>query len=130
MFKVYTIGYSGKSVAQVADLLVAFNAMLVDIRFVAYSKNLDWQRDTLRTVFGSRYLWVKALGNVNYKNGGPIKLWLPQKGVTQLKPVLEKMPIILLCGCRDWQTCHRSEASELLAQELGAQVKHLEAGAA
>jgi hypothetical protein len=44
--------------------------------------------------------------------------------------MLEKMPIMLMCGCRDWQTCHRQTAAELLAQLVGAEVKHLEGGAA
>lgn len=126
MNKIFTLGYQSSSPQDVTRYMRALGSMLVDIRYAPYSKDLRWRQPTLRALVGpERYLWLQTLGNVNYKNGGEIKLFNAHEGARRLRPVLERMPIVLLCVCWSYENCHRKVAAEFLAEHLGATVEHL-----
>lgn len=125
---IYTAGYgAGWSPAQLRDLLYRLDAQLLDIRLKPWSKTEHWQRPALRAFLGpARYLHCPALGNLNYANGGPIVLQAPDAGVAIVRRQLDIGDVVLLCGCRDVQTCHRTVAADLLNEALGAPIVHLE----
>jgi uncharacterized protein (DUF488 family) len=122
---IYTLGYQGTSVDALADWLDENPAFLVDIRFSPRSKNINWSGQSLKARFGNNYIHLQALGNRNYRGGGPIQLVDPEKGVRVLSQFLQTLPCVLLCACANLNTCHRLEAANLLAERLGEEVVHL-----
>lgn len=130
MTTIYTFGYTGSSHAVLEAHLQNTGALLVDIRMSRRSRNHAWREAALWEVFDhSWYLPLSALGNVNYRNGGPIALYEPADGLAQLRPILARRPVILLCACADYQTCHRLTAALYLQAHLGGEVVHLPATA-
>ena len=125
---IYTAGYgAGWSPTMLAEVLTQHRAILLDIRLKAWSKTPHWQRPALFEYFGpARYLHCPALGNLNYNTGGEIKLQAPAAGVAIVQRQLDIGSVVLLCGCRDVEACHRKVAAQLLHEALGATVVHLE----
>lgn len=124
---IFTCGYSGHTPAELkraADALDALDAWVLDIRFVPRSRIPGWDAHELEALFGFRYQLLKAWGNVNYKTGAPIKLHDADLGFRKVSQLAEKHPIILLCGCADYQACHRRVVAELL-RERGVTVEEL-----
>src|SRR5689334_20544967 len=112
-----TLGYSGLRVETVKTFLVASGARLTDIRRVPYSRDQSWCREPLRGALGPAYVWLGwSLGNENWRSG-PIKLADPEKGVGIVSALLQVQPIVLCCVCRDWKTCHRRLAAELIRRD-------------
>lgn len=125
----YTIGYSGWTLDDLSgEIVERLDAMLIDIRMQPWSRRPEWQKRSLLDHFGAgRYLHDPRLGNSNYNNDKPIQLAAPDKAVGAIKAMLTKWPIVLMCGCRDWHTCHRTVAAEYLAEQLGGlEIVHLE----
>jgi uncharacterized protein (DUF488 family) len=104
--EVYTIGYGGRTPAQLLGILEELDAVLFDIRFSPASMNPQWSRKQLSQVLGPRYVHVQALGNANYRNGGEIKLVDFDLGRKTIDASVR--PVVLMCACRDFRTCHRS----------------------
>src|SRR5579864_5001696 len=105
--RIYTAGYgSQKSIPKFAEFMERTGSLLVDVRFRPASRNPNWSRSWLQKRFGSEYLWLKALGNVNYKNGGPIELLDPEAALVILAPIIATRPLLLLCACKDHRECH------------------------
>jgi activating signal cointegrator 1 len=126
MNTIFTYGYQGSTPEQLLGTIKELDAVLVDIRYSPWSPNPRWRKPALQVLVGAdRYLWIQDLGNVNYKSGGPIRLLWPEAGVEYVRPILGRRPIVLLCACRDWETCHRRDAAEYLAEALQAPVEHL-----
>lgn len=126
MNALYTIGYSGWKPEQLRDAVTTRHAVLWDIRATPWSKTPEWQRESLRSLLGDAYAHVPALGNKNYKNGGPIELARPAAAVEPARAVLSRQPLVLLCGCRDYWSCHREDAADYLADALDLEVvEHL-----
>jgi uncharacterized protein (DUF488 family) len=121
----YTIGYLGRTVGEIEDMMFSLNAYLVDIRYRTRSRIRHWNGNALKEYFETRYWPLSALGNVNYKNGGPVQLANPEIGLSAIRLGLSKAPLILLCACRDWRTCHRRHAAEFIQEHLGCEVVHL-----
>lgn len=127
MGHLYTLGYARWSPAAVQSEIDRLGATLVDVRMAPTSRRPEWRRDALHALLGRRYVHMPALGNVNFRDGGPIRLHHPEQAVGPIARLLERGPVVLLCGCDDWQTCHRSVAADYLAQQIdGVQVRHLE----
>jgi len=102
----YTVGYSGRTPAEIKSLVESRDAILIDIRFVAVSRHPQWRKAAFAHLLGDRYLHCPALGNVNYK-GGPVRIADLDAGVR----LLESLPGafgFLMCTCRDGATCHRA----------------------
>ena len=124
MSTIYTIGYAGWSPDQLRATVEELGAELWDIRYSPWSKSPQWQGHALRRLLGPAYVHMAALGNQNYK-GGEILLVAPERAVEPARRVMARRPLVLLCGCKDWATCHRTVAARYLADALGAAVEHL-----
>ncbi len=125
MNTIYTAGYQGWTVETLRAACAERGALLVDIRMNPTSTRAEWRKEALRHTFGSAYHHAPALGNRNYQ-GGPIELAAPARAVPFMTYALARTPVVLLCACRDWRSCHRSVAAAFLSAELGAPVEHLE----
>lgn len=123
MHKLFTLGY-GKS--QDHAILEGLPGLIMDVRYSPWSNILAWQKPYMARQLESRYMHVPALGNVNYKNGGPIKLADPEAGIETLALQLEVQPVTLLCCCPKIEGCHRKTVADLAHKELGVKVEHLE----
>ena len=78
---------------------------------------------SFKAALGDRYVWLEGFGNVNYKNGGPIRL----KDFSGALKKLGASPgnIILMCGCSDVGICHRKVVAEKLAALWLCEIEHL-----
>jgi rhodanese-related sulfurtransferase len=120
MLNVYPCGYSIHS-AKIATLMAEDpSLLLIDIRKTPDSQMAAWKRGHLIEAYEYRYGWFgETLGNLNYKNGGPITLANPVRGIASLVDLLQQgHNLLLLCGCAHYQTCHRRVVAELLQQAL------------
>lgn len=125
--KVVPFGYTGNNGLSRLDALMADdNRLIVDIRYSPHSRwHKQWEgRELEQRYFESfplaRYVWLQALGNVNYRNGEPIHIADAQGGIEALKNLLTlaERDIILLCACSEYETCHRRVVVELLKQVM------------
>jgi len=118
--KVYPIGYSAPGTRATIDALLQADerTMLVDVRYSVSSKRKpDWSGTALKERYGSRYLWLQDLGNVNYYNGGPITLCRPERGISRIVALLCKgYNLILLCTCPEYDSCHRKVIVDTLLE--------------
>ena len=117
------MGYAGQRLANVVRLATALGALVVDVRLRPSSRVAGFGQAALRQALGDGYLWLGGFGNVNYRNGGPIRLADFDGAEAALRGRAEN--IILLCACRDVATCHRKVVAEKLAAEWGCDVVHL-----
>jgi uncharacterized protein (DUF488 family) len=128
LFRLYTYGYQGGS-PQDLQHYAAAGALILDTRLAPTSPNPLWRRASLKRLLGDRYRWCKALGNVNFRSGGPVQLHNPEAGMDLLDRWIGQSPVVLLCACRDWRTCHRRVAAELAQEQFsGLRVVHLSPG--
>jgi hypothetical protein len=69
---------------------------------------------------------VQALGNRNYKNGGPIALAGYDAGKQAIAEILATgQSVILMCACKEVGTCHRLTVAKQLAADLRVPITHL-----
>ena len=80
MSAILTYGYLAGSPEHLAAAVREHDAWLVDIRYAPSSRLPEWRPEYIVHLVGSRYVHVRALGNVNYL-GGPIQLANPDQGV-------------------------------------------------
>ena len=85
-----------------------------------------WDGRAIAQAVGSHsYEHMRAFGNTNYNNGGPIQIADFRSGCQQVRAMLEKHAVILMCVCQDWEECHRRIVADQLATVLGVEVEHL-----
>jgi uncharacterized protein (DUF488 family) len=129
---IYTIGYSGWKIEDVEAVLARLDAILVDVRMVPRSRWAPaWNSAVLAKRLGERYVWLREFGNKNYK--GTFEQIEIADFTTGLKRLheLSGLPfegaknVILMCGCRDVNICHRKVLAERLAVEWVVDVCHL-----
>lgn len=121
---IYTLGYTGVKVDKLHVWAQAHHATIVDVRISPRSRNPVWNKGRLSEALGATYVHLPELGNVNYK-GGPIQLKAPQVGTQKAQMLLQKGAILLMCVCKDWETCHRNTAAALLSEASGQEIHHL-----
>jgi uncharacterized protein (DUF488 family) len=122
----YTLGYSGWTPQDIQTEAQARNAVVCDIRYSPASRHPQWSKRQLSQLLGARYHHVQALGNRNYKNGGPIELADYEAGKQAIAEILATgQSVILMCACKDVAICHRRTAAEQLAADLGVPITHL-----
>ena len=122
---IYAIGYNATTVEELQEIREKLDAVIVDIRYMPYSRNAKWNRTNLIKVFPpGKYRWVKQLGNVNYK-GGPVYLYDPAPVIDQL--VTTDKNIILMCMCAKAAGCHREDIKQLLRAK-GVEVEEILTG--
>ena len=109
--KVYTVGYSGRKVSELLEIIKELDAVVFDIRFSPRSRAPQWDQGQLQSVLGESYRHESGFGNRNYR-GGPISLVNYEAG----KLAIEASPksVILMCVCKDTAICHRSLIAEKL----------------
>lgn len=125
MHKLYTIGYSGLNPEDLKRWVEANDAIVVDTRMNAYSPRPQFAKAGLIKSLGNHYKHVQALGNVNYKNGGEIQIKNPAEGYRLVLEALSVAPVILLCGCKELELCHRKVISDTLESAIGSETIHL-----
>lgn len=127
--RIYTIGY--RALSGLSELVLAQHrtgAVVVDVRLKPWGFLRHWNRSALAQALGSKYRWIEAFGNVNYKGGGPIVLKDPEAGIAAVSPLLAAGPILLLCACDRARGCHRTTvANALLDSGHGREVVHFPA---
>jgi uncharacterized protein (DUF488 family) len=127
MNTIFTLGYGAQSEHQAArDQLHSLkSATIIDTRCSPRSCFPAWCKAQLSREYRPRYVHIPALGNTNYRSGGPITLADEQRGLEQARKLLEQRDIILLCCCGHVETCHRRVIAERLSRLTGAPVCHL-----
>lgn len=111
-------GYRAAGTLELIDqALDADHTLIVlDIRHHPTSKNTEWTQDAFSKRFGKRYSWLRELGNIKHQERGQIQLADPERGFAKLQDILSEHSVILLCGCEDYETCHRKSVIEQYAQ--------------
>lgn len=146
---IYTLGYNGWKIEEVEAVLAQLDAILVDVRMVPRTRwTPQWNGSVLHDRLGDRYVWLKQFGNRNYKGTvDQIEIADFPTGERRLRELIKKgsddsaaipatapaLPsvseagksIILMCGCRDVNVCHRKPLAEWLANVWKAEVVHL-----
>ena len=128
--KVFTWGYSGRSVDELATIRSERGALIVDTRYSPRSRVPVWNREPLENRFGADYAWIGEFGNVNYWNSDrAIELMNPAAGAKRLSDLVrDDRPPILICACPDIAVCHRAQVATFLKERFGWEVEHLPAG--
>jgi len=125
---IYTLGYSGWKIEDVEAVLDRLDAILVDVRMVPRTRWAPlWNGSALHNRLGDRYVWLKQFGNRNYKGTfEQIEIADYPDGEKHLREIIATgKVVVLLCGCRDVNVCHRKVLAERLAQAWKADVVHL-----
>jgi uncharacterized protein (DUF488 family) len=122
----YTLGYSGWTPEAIQEAAQTHNAVVCDIRYAPVSRHPQWRKHQLAQLLGARYQHVQALGNRNYKSGGPVALADYDTGKQVIAEILATgQSVILMCACKDLAHCHRRTAAGQLAADLGVCLMHL-----
>jgi uncharacterized protein (DUF488 family) len=127
LFPLYTLGYTGLKPDEILKAAKALNAIIADIRIAPRSRHPMWNQAKMIAAWQERYLHIPALGNRNYKGqyGEGVMLTDAEAGSAEVTRLLEAQPVILLCACADWHTCHRRTAAEVIQTKTGVEVIHL-----
>lgn len=125
-YKLYTLGYAGRTLDDLVALVDTHQATLMDIRYSPRSRLPGFNKASLAQHLGQRYVHCPALGNRNYQ-GGPIALADYPAGLAHVRTLLTTTPVlILLCVCRNVQACHRTNVAEALSDDLGIPHYHID----
>ncbi len=120
-----TLGYSTNDAArQLDDVLMANKqALIVDTRYKPWcSWSNRWQHQTLEQRYAKRYIWKgDVLGNIHYHQPEkPIQIVSEAVGYAWIIAHLEQgITCLLLCGCADYERCHRKVIYERVKARLG-----------
>jgi uncharacterized protein (DUF488 family) len=105
-----------------------FAAILVDVRMVPRTRwQPQWNAAVLRARLGDRYVWLREFGNRNYKGTfEQIEIADFPAGEKRLREITAPgKAVVLLCGCKDVNLCHRKVVAEMLAATWEADMVHL-----
>lgn len=118
--KLYTLGYLAPDAQERLDeLLTDPHTYLVDIRYHAVSRKPGWGGASLQKKYGKKYHPLSGLGNRNYnKPGEPIEISMPELIPIVVSPLRKGYNLILLCACKDFDSCHRKVVCEMIQREL------------
>ncbi len=111
---IYSWGYQGQRFADLQAFVEQTGAVVVDVRLKPFSRDPTWRRAALERAFGEQYRWVEALGNLNYRNGGPVRLKDEATGLAIVRALVSRAPVVLMCACWNPETCHRGIITERL----------------
>lgn len=123
--RIFTFGYSGRSLSELKWLSERLGATVVDTRYSRLTRQVDFSAKRLEAALSEHYVHIPEFGNVNYKSGGPVKLANPEVGLARIASIVTLGSVILLCVCASREHCHREDVAELLAREFGLPVRHL-----
>jgi len=124
--KIYTIGYNAWSFYEFKTKIEELgNILIVDVRYSPKSFNPFWGKKNLLKHFKGNYVHIPNLGNINYKNGKPIKVCNLDKGCKRLLKQIGDNDCLLLCACEDVETCHRKVVANELYMLTLCDIVHL-----
>jgi uncharacterized protein (DUF488 family) len=113
--KVYGLGYSGRQQSEIVAAAECLGGVVFDIRWSARSRNIAFTGAHLRDALGDRYVRARVLGNRNYKGTmADVQIDDLETGIAKIEA--SDKPVILMCVCRSFKSCHRS----IIAAELKA----------
>ena len=141
-----TIGYEGCTIDMVvATLREAGTKLLIDVRAVAQSRKPGFSKRQLAAALdeaGIAYVHLQGLGTPKpgrdaVRAGHPERM-VPifqahmtsdraQAELAQAKGLAVERTACLLCFERDHTTCHRTLVAEIIVEETGQSMRHLEA---
>lgn len=129
MSKLLTIGYTEPDAqARIGAFLAKEDACIVDIRWSARSRwRTAFNKRALQERYGDQYVHCPALGNLNYQpedQDKGIKIADPTVGVWRVLSLLRSGDdVMLMCACKNYETCHRKTVYELIMAALAQEVK-------
>ncbi|GCE06151.1 DUF488 family protein, N3 subclade [Dictyobacter aurantiacus] len=116
--KVYALGYANPMIDQkLHEAMTDPRCLLIDIRYRPISRwRPEWRKSTLQATWGTRYIHMQPLGNINYHTPElPIQLADPTECIKELAQLLQSgTSLVLLCACKNYDTCHRRTVVNLL----------------
>lgn len=124
MSELLTIGYTEpNALARIDAFLSVHNSVPVDIRFSARNRWAgQFGKGALEKRYGKQYIHCPEFGNVNYRpedRAKGIELAWPDLGLKRVAWRLEEgQAVMLLCACKDYETCHRKVVYELIMAEM------------
>ena len=125
--RILPIGYTEPDAEQrIAEFLAASKKHgLVDIRLKPRSRWYpQFNLKALDQRYGVQYGWCPEFGNLNHKpedRHKGIALKDPEAGLRKVMQLLQQgYSIMLLCACKDYESCHRKVVHEMLIQALAA----------
>ena len=126
----YDLGYLGCHLHDLKAAVKVTGATLLDIRFLAFSRNPTWKKDNLVKALGEQYVHCRSLGNENYKVGGMenVKFVYLERGIIMICGLLQKGPVIVMCACTDVNHCHRHLAVLEYEKRSGQASTHIGPG--
>ena len=128
MNTLFTFGYASRSMDEIISLLEEKQAILADIRSSPRSRKPGFNRYALAGSLRDKYRHLPALGNVNYRNPDlPIFLRDEDLGLEGLARLLEKSNVVIMCGCKNLEKCHRLVVAEKMEAMYNVNVVHLTA---
>jgi len=107
------------------------DTLLLDIRYRPASQyRPQWNKKRLLAQWGKRYTHSRELGNINYRDRSlPIVLLDPEPTITTAAHFLESgYTIVVMCTCKDYDTCHRKLVVELIQQRQASFLRCPECG--
>lgn len=111
---IYTLGYGNFKDYQIAQVAVKLDATVYDVRLRAWSRKAGFCKSHLESRLGSRYVSIPEWGNLAYKTPGePHQIANFAAGLDVFK-TNRRPNSILMCFCRDVQTCHRGTLATML----------------
>jgi uncharacterized protein (DUF488 family) len=130
MSALYTVGYIGRQVPELIALQIQYDAIVVDTRLKPFSRDAEWNRDSLRKALSvGSYEWAEGLGNLHYRREDPpdIKLKNPAPWIEKIGTWLVSLDrnVILLCACPGAATCHRKVVAQLIAERFAIGAVHI-----
>lgn len=120
---IYTLGYNAWSLEQIVAKIEELGASMVDVRFSARSARAGFDEKDLRAAFPT-YVRVRELGNKAFREGRIELLDLP-RGIERISELLAARPVVMICACRNIESCHRKVAAEKVGAALEVPVEHL-----
>ena len=122
---VFTLGYSGWKPEEVLRIAEQFDVIVADVRYRPFSRDAQWLKPSLQKLLGDRYVHIAGFGNKNYKSDGPTILADPDTGMRVAEALMKVRPLILMCACFSYRTCHRSDVAAYIAEKTGRPIRHL-----
>lgn len=118
---IYSYGYRHRSPDELVALAERLDATVGDCRYQPYSRQRQWGRDFLQKRLGQRYVWLRAFGNLRYREtaADAVELVDPETGLREVAPILARRSLIALCMCEHHHECHRKDVIELIAARFG-----------
>ncbi len=120
----YTLGYAMPGAAdELEQVMQDALVLLIDIRERAQSRWWPmWNKKQLREKWGSRYTHEKKLGNVNRRDRSLLIVLRgphPEQAIAGMVALLcHGYSLVLLCACKDYETCHRKVVAEMIQQAM------------